>query len=206
MDDRKREILDVTRKLINEKGLNNTSTNDIARTVGISRGTLYHHFESKEAILDALVEQIGSDIYKRARNIAQDKSIPVMERMIQTVLSLNVSRGSDHIILEHLNSPNNILLHQKVQNEMMTTLPAILTIVIEDGMREGIFDTPYPYECMEMLVAYTSLAFDGADDKVSQEESLRKLQALIFNLERLLGVEEGGLHPFIEALIHENAG
>ena len=37
MDDRKLEIIEVTRKLINEKGLLNTSTNDIARTVGISR-------------------------------------------------------------------------------------------------------------------------------------------------------------------------
>ena len=113
MDNRKNEILDVTRRLINEKGLINTSTNDIARAVGISRGTLYHHFESKEAILDALVEKLSADIYRRAREIAQDKSIPVMERILKTVLSINVSDSSDHVILEHLNSPDNILLHQK---------------------------------------------------------------------------------------------
>ena len=69
MDDRKLEILDVTRKLINEKGLRNMSTNDIARAVGIS-GALYHHFESKEAILDALVEQINT-IFTSAREALQ---------------------------------------------------------------------------------------------------------------------------------------
>lgn len=46
-----------------------------------------------------------------AREIAKDKSIPVIERIVKTLLSLNISEGSDGIILEHLNSPDNVLLH-----------------------------------------------------------------------------------------------
>lgn len=203
MDNRKLEILDVTRKLINEQGLRNTSTHDIARTVGISRGTLYHHFESKEAILDALVEQISAEVYERARAIAQDESIPVMERMIKTILSLDVSKGSDHVILEHLNSPNNIFLHQKVQKEMLLTLPSILANIIEDGIKEGIFNTKYPYECMEMLVAYTSMVFDSDFIEMSEQESLNKLIALICNLERMLGAQEGSFHAFVELIAYE---
>jgi len=198
MENRKQEIIDVTRKLINEKGLLNTSTNDIARTVGISRGTLYHHFESKEAILDSLVEQISAEIYNRAREIAQDKSIPVMERMIRTVLSLNIGSGSDQVILEHLNSPNNVILHQKVQKDMLQTIPGILTVIVEDGNEEGLFNTKYPYECMEMMVAYISLAFDDDSNEKSDEENLNKLIALISNLERMLGAHEGAFHAFVE--------
>lgn len=198
MENRKQEIIDVTRKLINEKGLLNTSTNDIARTVGISRGTLYHHFESKEAILDSLVEQISAEIYNRAREIAQDKSIPVLERMIRTVLSLNIGAGSDQVILEHLNSPNNVILHQKVQKDMLQTIPGILTVIVEDGNEEGLFNTKYPYECMEMMVAYISLAFDDDSNEKSDEENLNKLIALISNLERMLGAHEGAFHAFVE--------
>ncbi|MGI6739560.1 MAG: TetR/AcrR family transcriptional regulator [Christensenellales bacterium] len=202
MDNRKNEILDVTRRLINEKGLINTSTNDIARAVGISRGTLYHHFESKEAILDALVDKVSADIYMRAREIAQDKSIPVMERILKTVLSVNVSDSSDHVILEHLNSPNNILLHQKVQKEMLATLPGILASIIEDGNEQGVFNAKYPYECMEMLVAYTSLVFDGDFIEMSEEESTNRLVALMHNIERMLGAEEGAFNPFVEAIAY----
>jgi len=198
MENRKQEIIDVTRKLINEKGLLNTSTNDIARTVGISRGTLYHHFESKEAILDSLVEQISAEIYNRAREIAQDKSIPVLERMIKTVLSLNIGASSDQVILEHLNSPNNVILHQKVQKDMLQTIPGILTVIVEDGNEEGLFNTKYPYECMEMMVAYISLAFDDDSSEKSDEENLNKLIALISNLERMLGAHEGAFHAFVE--------
>jgi AcrR family transcriptional regulator len=204
MENRKLEILDVTRKLINEKGLINTSTNDIARTVGISRGTLYHHYESKESILDALVEQMSVKIYKRAGVIAEDKSIPVMERILKTVLSLNVSNSSDQVILEHLNSPNNILLHQKVQKEMLATLPGILAQIIEDGNEEGIFNTKYPYECMEMLVSYVSIVFDGDFVEMNEQERSKRLIALIDNLERMLGAKEGAFHSFVEMIADEN--
>jgi AcrR family transcriptional regulator len=202
MDNRKSEILDVTRKLINEKGLQDTSTNDIARTVGISRGTLYHHFESKEAILDALVEQISAGIYEQAREIAEKKSIPVIERLLKTVLSLNLSNTSDHAVLEHLNSPSNLILHQKVQKEMLITLPGIFSKIIEDGNQEGIFKTEYPYECMEMLVSYVSMVLDGSLIEMNEQESLKRLIALMCNMERMLGAEEGSFHPFVEAIAH----
>lgn len=204
MDDRKSEILEVTRRLINEKGLLNTSTNDIARTVGISRGTLYHHYESKEAILDALVEQISAEVYKRAREIANDESIPVMERMLKTISSLNLSKGSDQFILEHLNSPSNIFLHEKVQKDMLLTLPGILAKIVADGNKVGIFHTEHPYECMEMLVAYTSLVLDDETLVKSEEEGMTKLVALMSNLERMLGAQEGTFHVFVELMIGGN--
>ena len=99
--------------------------------------------------MDALVEQVSAEIYKRAREIANDDSIPVMERLVKTILSLDLSQGSDQAILEHLNSPNNIILHQKVQKDMLLTIPGILSRIIEDGNNEGIFNTKHPYECME---------------------------------------------------------
>lgn len=200
MDKRKTEILNVTRKLINEKGLSNTSTNDIVRELGISRGALYHHFESKDAILDALVEQTSADIYERAREIARDKSVPTVERILKTVMSLSLNSDSEHGVLEHLNSPNNILLHQKVQKEMLITLPCIFAEIVEDGNKEGIFNTDYPYECMETFVSYVTTIFDGDYIEMNEQDALRRLFALICNLERMLGAKEGTLQNFIDTL------
>lgn len=202
MDKRKREILEVTRTLSNEKGLTNTSTNDIARKVGISRGTLYHHFASKEAILDALVDVVSEDIYQRARSIAEDQSLPVLDRLIKTIFSLNLSAGSDQVILEHLNSPENILLHQKVQKDMLITLPGIFSPIIADGNQEGIFKTKYPYECMEMLVSYVSMVFDSGYLALSEDEGLGRLVALMHNLERMLGAQKGTFDLLVEAVTH----
>ena len=54
-EERKNEILDVAEELFAQKGYDNASTNDIIAKIGIARGTLYHHFGSKEEILDYIV-------------------------------------------------------------------------------------------------------------------------------------------------------
>ena len=54
-DIRKNEILDAAGILFTEKGYDNTSVTDIMNAVGIAKGTLYHHYKSKEDILNALM-------------------------------------------------------------------------------------------------------------------------------------------------------
>ena len=74
----------------------------------------------------------------------------------------------------------------------------IIDEIVEDGNEEGLFNTKYPYECMEMMVAYISVAFDDDSSEKSDEENLNKLIALISNLERMLGAHEGAFHAFVE--------
>ena len=52
--DTERRILDSARRLFAEKGYEKTSIQDILNDLGLSKGGLYHHFKSKEAILDRL--------------------------------------------------------------------------------------------------------------------------------------------------------
>ena len=63
--ERRNEILDVAERLFCEKGFDNTSTNDILAEIGIARGTLYYHFKSKEDILDAMIERLTNQMWKK---------------------------------------------------------------------------------------------------------------------------------------------
>ena len=54
----KREILDASLELFSVQGFEATSISQIANAVGIRKASLYSHFESKQAILDALVRQV----------------------------------------------------------------------------------------------------------------------------------------------------
>lgn len=51
------QIIDVADTLFYERGFETTSFADIADGVGISRGNFYHHFKSKDQILDAVIDQ-----------------------------------------------------------------------------------------------------------------------------------------------------
>lgn len=66
-DIRKNEILDAAGILFTEKGYDNTSVTDIMNAVGIAKGTLYHHYKSKEDILNALIKRQTDDIFFSAK-------------------------------------------------------------------------------------------------------------------------------------------
>lgn len=66
-DIRKNEILDAAGILFTEKGYENTSVTDIMNAVGIAKGTLYHHYKSKEDILNALIKRQTDDIFLSAK-------------------------------------------------------------------------------------------------------------------------------------------
>ena len=72
-EERRNEILDAVDELFGQKGFDGTSTNDILEKVGIARGTLYYHFESKEDIMDALIDRYSVRLLGAAQEIAADK-------------------------------------------------------------------------------------------------------------------------------------
>ncbi|MBE5976953.1 TetR/AcrR family transcriptional regulator [Lacrimispora xylanisolvens] len=191
-DQRKNEILDAAETLFTLKGFDKTSTNEILEAVGIARGTLYYHFKSKEDIMDALIERHTSRLLKAAKEIAEDKGKPVYDRIIQSVRALKINQSGNEV-LEHIHRPQNALMHQKVQKTILNGLPPILTGIIREGIEDNLFHTPYPYECVEMLVVYASTVFDGDMLDINQQEYASRAQAFIFNVERLLGVESGTL-------------
>ncbi|MFD0712148.1 TetR/AcrR family transcriptional regulator [Paenibacillus sp. GCM10027626] len=192
-EQRRNEILDAADELFGQKGFDGTSTNDILQKVGIARGTLYHHFKSKADIMDALIERYNVRLLGAAQEIAADKSIPVVERIIRVVMALNISGGSSEEIMEHIHKPQNALMHQKIQKVIINGVPPILTGIIREGIEQGLFNTPFPYECMEMVVIYANTVFDDDMVTMTDEERFSRIQAFIFNVERLLGAESGSL-------------
>ncbi|MFJ7406694.1 MULTISPECIES: TetR/AcrR family transcriptional regulator [unclassified Lysinibacillus] len=192
-EERRNEILDVADELFGQKGFDSTSTNEILEKVGIARGTLYYHFKSKEDIMDALIERYTMQILESAKKIAADKNISVYERIIGVVMALNISDGNGKEVIEHMHKPQNALMHQKIQKVIVNEVPPVLTGIIREGIEQGLFNTPYPYECMEMIVAYTNTVFDDAMVNLTNAAFVGRIQALIFNVERLLGVESGSL-------------
>lgn len=192
-DERRNEILDAADELFAQKGFDGTSTNDILEKVGIARGTLYYHFKSKEDIMDALIERYSARLLGAAQEIAADKSIPIVERIMRAVMALSISGGSSEEIMEHIHRPQNALMHQKLQKVIINGVTPILAEMIREGIDEGLFNTPIPYECMEMVVIYANAIFDDDLVPLTQEELAQRAQAFIYNIERLLGAESGSL-------------
>lgn len=198
---RKNEILDAAALLFAKKGFDNTSVVDIMDAVGIAKGTLYHHFKSKESIMDELIERETSNILSAAKKVAEDKSIPVKERMIRTILALHVdtNQAEEKEMVQHLHHPQNMIMHQKTKRIIFQRVPPIMTDILKDGITEGVFETQYPLECMEMALSYLDIMLDDDMFELTEEQRQDKILAFIYHLERLLGVKTGELKAFERA-------
>ena len=192
VDVRKNEILNAAEELFKLNGFDATTISAIIEKAGIARGTVYYHFKSKEDVLDALIERHCERLLEEAEQIAADSSLPVMERLIQTLMAMNGSKdGTPSVITQQMHRPQNALMHQKTHQTMLEGIPPILMGIIEDGIKEGLFNTPYPYESLEMVVTHVNTVFDDYSEKLTGEELLKRIRAFIFNLERLFGAAPG---------------
>jgi len=205
-DVRKNEILDVAENLFHSNGFDNTTISAIIEKAGIARGTVYYHFKSKEDVLNALIERHCERLLEDAKQIAEDSSIPVMQRLIQTLMAMNGDKeGTPSVLTQQMHRPQNALMHQKTHQTMLEGIPPILMQIMEDGIREGIFNTPYPYESLEMVVAHVNTIFDDYSEKLTQQELLKRVKAFIFNLERIFGAEKGSF-DCVETLFDIDGG
>ena len=180
----------MAERLFGTKGFDSTSTSDILNEIGIARGTLYYHFKSKEEILDAMISRVMNRLVKRAEAIAAQKSVPVLQRLTMMMLSLNVSDG-------------NALMHQKMEKSLLSGINPIITGLIREGMAQGICQTDYPEEAAEMTFLYANMVFDDLMEH-SEEEKQRKIAAFIYNLERLLNMEQDSMKPVIMPLFEND--
>ncbi|MGN0369443.1 MAG: TetR/AcrR family transcriptional regulator [Butyrivibrio sp.] len=191
-EERRNEILDVAERLFCTKGFDRTSTNDILNEIGIARGTLYYHFKSKEDILDGMIERVTNQIVSKAAVIALDDSVPVLERLTRTILSLNVDNELGDMIMEQVHKPQNALLHQKLEERLLGRVNILITKIVEDGIKQGIMHTDYPAEAVDMIMTYSYITFDSTKQYIEEEEQ-RKIEGFVYHTERVLGMEAGAL-------------
>lgn len=194
---RRNEILDAAERLFVAKGFDGTSTGDILAEVGIARGTLYYHFKSKEDILDAMIERITEGLMEKAAEIVGHKDVPVLQRLTEMMLALNVDNEIGHEIMEQVHKPQNALMHQKMQERLLQGITPLITALLEEGIAQGICQTDYPAEAAEMMLLYSNTAFDALSEDSRNE---LKIAAFIYHVERLLGMSRGSMQEAILAI------
>jgi AcrR family transcriptional regulator len=70
-------LIAAGRELFGEHGYEATSIEAILETAGVKRGALYHHFESKQALFDAVLDQVVSEVARAAAEAARAETDPV---------------------------------------------------------------------------------------------------------------------------------
>ena len=121
----KHEILEASLELFSVQGFEATSISQIAEAVGIRKASLYSHFESKQAILDALVEDIleqyeRHSIFARAdwdgsgEGMTSEDAVRMILGQVRYILhDPHISKARKMLVMEQFRNPELAKLQTK---------------------------------------------------------------------------------------------
>lgn len=188
---KKDKILDTSLQLFMKKGFDATSISDILSKTGIARGTLYYHFESKEAIMDAIIERLLDQVLKKIEIVLGNPRLSQSEKFIAFFSSINLTQlTGDEEIVEYFNQPQNALFHEKSNQLLIEKLSPVLTQLIIEGIETGLFDTPYPAETAELILVGITGFVDSKDSPIGHEKYIRRMESFIYNISCMLGLTQ----------------
>jgi AcrR family transcriptional regulator len=86
---RRDAMLELAAELFAEKGFRATTVRDIADAAGVLSGSLYHHFDSKESIVDKLLSEFLNDLLVQYQQVMVDGGSPraMLERFIEVAFA-----------------------------------------------------------------------------------------------------------------------
>ena len=140
---------------------------------------------------------------ENAETVARDKSLPVVERLVKTILSMRIRGNEMDFLMEHIHKPQNALMHQKIQEKTVEAVNPIITDIVKDGIEQKIFHTEYPEQAVEMATLYSNSTFHEVGG-LEDAGQLKKVMGFIYNLERLLGTERGSLEKALMPLFEDD--
>lgn len=146
------KILEVSERLFLEKGYDNTTIQNIVDELGgLTKGAVYHHFKSKEEIMDALGEKMFSN-NNPFEVVQKHTDLNGLQKMRLAIL-LNQS-DEKQVELSKQAIPllkNPHVLARMIETNRRTLCPHWMKL-IEEGQRDGSIHTEYAKEMSEFLV------------------------------------------------------
>jgi len=206
---KRNEILDYSMGLVYSKGYAQMTIQDILDGLHISRGALYHYFDSKQALLEALVERAGSTAAQAFLPIVQDPHLSAIEKFRRYFeASAQWKSAQKELILNLLAtwySEENGLIRQKMTAASLKGTPRILEPIIRQGIEEKVFTTRFPEQVAVIITGITLnladtiiglLLLPQPDPAAIQELEIALdtfFDAYFDSIERILGAPAGSL-------------
>src|ERR1700680_3026715 len=86
---RRNAILDATQRAVETKGYEQMAIADLLSELQISSGAFYHYFDSKQALLLALVERIGDQMEQLVLPIVHDSRLSAIDKLQRFFVTLD---------------------------------------------------------------------------------------------------------------------
>lgn len=169
-------ILDAVNKLLAKFGYKKMTMEDVAREVGIGKGTIYLHFPSKQKLVLAHIDRIAERVLVdlRLKAVAPAPADTRIRRMLVSRVLMRFDSVFDysHNLSDLLSSVRAALLARR--KAYFEKEAALLEGVLREGARDGVLDCIDPRTASFVLVEATNslLPFNLSAQELGRREEL----------------------------------
>jgi AcrR family transcriptional regulator len=202
---RRNEIIATAKNLFFQKGYDTSTIQDIIDTMGIAKGTFYHYFESKNELLDALVDQIIADMSERFKPLvnAQRSAVEKINDVFRIGAAYKVENIDAFIvILKTLYREENQILRDRMFQRSIEKNGPVIAEIVKQGINEGVFTTSFPEYMGEVMIDLgksinesicATLLKGTTDAHTLSAHMIEKLEMYQEIIERILGAPKGSI-------------
>jgi AcrR family transcriptional regulator len=202
---KRNEILNAVLQLIYTKGYERMTIQDILSMTGISSGAFYHYFDTKPAVLEALVEKMQEEAKATLLPAIHAPHLDAIEKLQAFFNTIDTMRLSQKTrILELIRvwyNDDNAIVRQKVDAAILAWRAPLITELVHQGIQEERFNTAYPDYAGIMIVSllqgmanyHAKLMLGLESDSACVEAIVSSHTAYMDAIERLLGAAPNSL-------------
>jgi AcrR family transcriptional regulator len=211
---RRDAFLDVAQRLVETKGYEAMSIQDVLDALEVSKGAFYHYFDSKQALLEAVVERFADGAMATMAPILSDPKLAALEKLEQVFAGIAGWKAERKefvvAIIEVWNSDSNAIVREKLRRMTMRLMVPLLSAVIRQGIEEGVFKVVSADETATVLLSIML----GFQEQATHLFVARQANTIPFELvertvagytaayERILGIPNGSLTLADRATLH----
>lgn len=206
-EQRREQLLDCAQSLFFERGYEATTINDILGSAGVSKGGFYHHFSSKEEVLEALSLRLARQSLSQIEDLVDSPCSSPFERLNAVLARMRRMKVEDAPALlnafANLFRPENVVLYHRVHRALVAEVAPVFARIIAEGCADGTFRVTDPMATAQLLLHLGTATHDAVADALAargSEDAARAAEALESSLhtqgiamDRILGLPDGSI-------------
>ena len=187
---------------------------DVLDALDVSKGAFYHYFDSKQSLLEAVVERVVDEAIAAIAPVMADPRLSAtkkLERVFGGLAQWKAARKELMLaMVEVWTSDGNAIVREKVRRMTESRLVPLLSTVVRQGIDEGVFTAGSPDETAMVLVVliegfqsrYSDLLLARHAGTVSFEVVKQSAAAFTEGFARILGIPKASLTLTDDATLH----
>ena len=211
---RRDAFLDAAQRLVQSQGYEQMSLQGVLDELGASKGAFYHYFDSKEALLAAVVDRMVDAGMAAVAPVAADPDLGALAKLAGLFASLAQWKGErSDLMIELVRvwvSDANAVVRDQLRIGTQARLTPLLATIIHQGKAEGVFTITSPEHTAGVLVAMligtnetaSRLFLDRKSGAITFEDVESTLAAYGEAFERVLGLPPGSWPKLDPSTMH----